>query len=98
MQGSFRSIFRLISSLFYVSSVGLQLLVNNELFHQSRFYLKNDASSVQLLFKQLYFNFSPGEKSGGNVRGKEYPRPLDGKALLCIITPNCGVAVVELLR
>src|SRR6218665_1509862 len=73
MQGSFRSIFGLISSSFYVFATtprflsSFQLLVNNELFHQSSFYLKNIVSSVQLLFKKNYLHFSPGEKSGGNV-------------------------------
>ena len=38
-----------------------------ELFNQSSFYLKNIVSSIQLLFKQRYLHFSPGEMSGGNV-------------------------------
>jgi len=41
----------------------VQLLVNNELFHQSSFYLKNIVLSFQLLFQQRYLHFSPG----GNV-------------------------------
>src|SRR6218665_789209 len=44
----------------------VQLLVNNELFHQSSFYLNNIVSSCQLLFQQRYLHFSPG----GNVRGE----------------------------
>src|SRR6218665_3964968 len=81
MQGSFRSIFGLILSLFYVFATpprflsSFQLLVNNELFHQSSLYLKNIVSSVQLLFKKSYLHFSPGEKSGGKCPGGKCPRP-----------------------
>ena len=49
----------------------IQLLVNNELFHQSSFYLKNIILSFQLLFQQRYLHFSPGGKSGGKC-----PRPV----------------------
>jgi len=43
----------------------VQLLVNNELFHQSSFYLKNTVLSFQVLFQQRYLHSSPG----GKVRG-----------------------------
>ena|SRR6218665_1307373 len=70
MQGSFRSIVGLISSLYYVFArqprflSSLQLLVYKELFHQSSFYMRNSVSSVQLLFKKSYVHLfveSPGE-------------------------------------
>src|SRR6218665_3694683 len=74
MQGSFRSTFGLISSIFYVFATqqrflsSVQLLVNNELFHQSSFYWKNVVLLFQLLLQQRYLHFSPGWKSpGGNV-------------------------------
>src|SRR6218665_1819905 len=48
------------------------VLIKNELFHQSSFYLKNIILSFQLLFQQRYLHFSPGgksgEMSGGNVQ------------------------------
>src|SRR6218665_687364 len=75
MQGSFRSIFGLISSLFYVFATSprfpssFQLLVSNELFGQSSFYLKNIVSSVQLLLMKSYYIFLQGKLSGGNVPG-----------------------------
>src|SRR6218665_2825277 len=71
MVGSFRSAFGIILSLFYVFAPppiflsSFQLLVNNELFHQSSFYLKNIVLSVQLLFKKSYLHFSPGGKCPG---------------------------------
>src|SRR6218665_2477124 len=71
MEGSFISIFGLILSIFNVFATqqrflsSLQLRVIKELFHQSSFYLKNIASSFQLLFKKSYLHFSPG----GKVRG-----------------------------
>src|SRR6218665_3339378 len=49
-----------------------QLLVNNELFHQSSFYLKYIVSSAQLLFKKSYLHFSLGGKSPGG----KCPRPV----------------------
>src|SRR6218665_1206285 len=73
LQGSFRSIVGLISSFFYVFATpprflsSFQLLVSNELFHQSSFYLKNILSSIQLLFKKSYLHFLRRENSGGNV-------------------------------
>src|SRR6218665_1606596 len=54
----------------FVSSV--QLLVINELFHQSSFYLKNIVSSAKLLFKKSYLHFSPGGEVRGNVPGANY--------------------------
>jgi len=45
----------------------IQLLLNNELFHQSSFYLRNIVSSFQLLFQQRCLHFSPGEMSGGII-------------------------------
>jgi len=54
--------------------LSVQLLGNNELFHQSSIYLKNIVLSFQLLFQQRYMHFSPGKKSGGKCPG-ECPRP-----------------------
>src|SRR6218665_145032 len=69
-------IFGLISSYYYVFSKkqrflsSVQFLVNNELFNQSSFYLRNIVLSFQLLFQQRYTHFSPGgEVREGNVRG-----------------------------
>src|SRR6218665_1279836 len=90
MQGSFRSIFGLISSLFYVFATqprflsSVQLLVNHELFHQSSFYLKNIVSSIQLLFKQRYLHFSLGEKS---PRGTVLD-PLSNQLAYCCYSPR----------
>jgi len=67
-------------SLFYVFATqprflsSVQLLVNNELFHQSSFYLKNVVSSVQLLFKQRYLHFLRG-KSWGEMFGEKILDP-----------------------
>jgi len=50
----------------------VQLLFNNELFHQSGFYLKNIVLLFRLLFQQRYLHLSPGEK----VQGWKCPRPV----------------------
>src|SRR6218665_291417 len=60
---------------FYVSATQqrflspVQLLVNNELFHQSSFYFKNIVLSFQLVFQQRYLHFPPGGKVRGEMSG-----------------------------
>ena len=77
MWGSLSLVFGLLSSLYHIFATqtrfisSLQLLVNEELFHQSSFCLINIVSSVQLLCKERYLHFSGGGKS---PRGK-CPRP-----------------------
>src|SRR6218665_2878033 len=96
LQGSFRSIVGLISSLFYVFATlprflsSFQLLVSNELFHQSSFYLKNIVSSFQLLFQKSYLHFSPGEKSGGKCPGGNVlDPPLANSPMMSTLIANC---------
>ena len=63
----------LISSIFYVFATqqrfltSVQLLVTNELFHQSSFYWENIVLSFQLLFQQHYMRFSPVEEVRGEM-------------------------------
>ena len=78
--GSFWSISGLFSSFFYVFATQqsflspVQLLVNNELFHQSSFYLEDIVLSFQLLFQQRYLHFLRGESPGRNVLCSYHPR------------------------
>src|SRR6218665_69500 len=79
MRGSFRSIFWLVSSLFYIFAAqprflsSVQLLVNRELFHQSSFYLINIVSSVRLLFCQRSLHFSREGECSEEMSGKKCP-------------------------
>jgi len=77
MWGSVRSVFVLVSSLYHIFATQprflspIQLLVTNELFHQSSLYLIDLVLSFQFLCKQRYLHFSCGE-----MFGRKCPRPV----------------------
>src|SRR6218665_2911604 len=72
----------------------LQLRVIKELFHQSSFHWKNIVSSVQLLLKKSYLNFSLGEKVRGKCPRLTFPYILLKRALYCAIPSRVALRVL----
>src|SRR6218665_857361 len=71
------------------TATSIQILVNNELFHQSIFYLRNSVSSVQLLFQKRYLHFSPGGKFRGGMSGGNVLDPLPCLCVCLLIWYVC---------